>query len=304
MRGLPVALATLLAAAAANADPPKPSPSTPTSVLAAAAPSDWAPIDPNQLLVMDLARGGRIVIQLADTFAPVHVANIRALARAHWYDGLVIERVQDDYVAQWGDPSGKKPLPQGVVTPAPAEYSRPAAGVPVTPLPFPDPYADRVGLWGSFPVAEAGGEAWLAHCYGMVGVGRNVNPDTGSGAELYAVIGQPPRNLDRNIALVGRVLEGMSLLAALPRGHGDLGFYASTAERVPIRSVRLALDLPAANRPSFEVLKTWSSGFRTWVHVKANREDSFFLRPAGALDLCNAMPPVRKAGAPPTGPKS
>jgi peptidylprolyl isomerase len=299
MRGLTAALACLsLVAAGANADPAKPPPLTPTSVLAAAAPADWAPIDPNQLLVMELARGGRIVIQLADTFAPVHVANIRVLARAHWYDGLVIERVEDNYVVQWGDPTGRRPLPPGVVKPAPAEYSRPAAGIALSPLPFDDSYANRVGFWDSFPVAETGGEAWLAHCYGMVGVGRNLNPDTGTGAELYAVIGQAPRGLDRNIALVGRVLEGMPLLAALPRGQGDLGFYANPAERIPIRSMRLAADLPPAERPSFQVLKTWSPAFRTWIQVKANREDDFFLRPAGALDLCNALPPVRRTPAP------
>ncbi len=303
MKALPAALACAsLLAAGASADPAKPPPPTPTSVLAAAAPEDWAQIDPSQLLVMDLARGGRVVIQLAEPFAPVHVGNIRALAHAHWFDGLSIERVQDNYVVQWGDPTAKKPLPPGVVKPAPAEYSRPAAGIPVSPLPFPDTYADRVGFWGSFPVAETGGEAWLAHCYGMVGVGRNLNPDTGTGAELYAVIGQPPRGLDRNIALVGRVLEGMPLLAALPRGQGDLGFYANPAERIPIRSIRMALDLPPAERPSFEVLKTWSVTFRTWIHVKANREDTFFLRPAGALDLCNALPPVRRAAAP-AGPR-
>jgi len=295
MRGLPAALACLLlVAAGANADPAKAPPLTPTSVLAAAPPADWAPIDPNQVLVMDLARGGRIVIQLADTFAPVHVANIRALARAHWYDGLVIERVQDNYVVQWGDPSGKKPLPPGITKPTPAEYTRPAEGIPLAPLPYPDSYADRVGLWGSFPVAEAGGEAWLTHCYGMVGVGRDVNPDTGTGAELYAVIGQPPRALDRNIAVVGRVLEGMPLLASLPRGQGDLSFYANAAQRVPLH-IRLAAELPPAGRPRFEVLKTSSDTFRAWIEVKANRDDSFFLRPAGALDVCNALPPVRRA---------
>src|SRR5581483_4138859 len=145
------------------------------------------------------------------------------------------------------------------------------------------------------PVAESGGEAWLAHCYGMVGVGRDVNPDTGTGAELYAVIGQPPRQLDRNIAVVGRVLSGMPLLAAMPRGQGDLGFYANPAQRIPIKSVRLAADLPPAQRPRFEVLKTYSPTFHAWMQVKANRQDDFFLRPAAGLDLCSALPPVRRA---------
>ena len=295
MRSSALVLSALLVAATASAEPAKPPQITPASVLAGADPSDWVLIDPNQLLVMDLAGGGRVVILLAEAFAPVHVANIRALAHAHWYDGLVIERVQDDYVVQWGDPNGNKPLPPDVKKPAPAEYSRPAAGVALQPLPFQDSYADRVGFTGAFPVGESGGEAWLVHCYGMVGVGRDVNPDTGTGAELYAVIGQPPRQLDRNIAVVGRVLSGMPLFAAMPRGQGDLGFYANPAQRIPIKSVRLAADLPPDQRPRFQVLKTYSPTFHAWIHVKANRQDDFFLRPASGLDVCNALPPVRRA---------
>jgi peptidylprolyl isomerase len=295
MRSAALVLSALLVAATASAEPAKPPPITPASVLAGADPSDWVPIDPDQLLVMDLAGGGRVVILLAEAFAPVHVANIRALAHAHWYDGLVIERVQDDYVVQWGDPNGNKPLPPNVKKPSPAEYSRPAEGVALQPLPFPDTYADRIGFSGAFPVAESGGEAWLVHCYGMVGVGRDVNPDTGTGAELYAVIGQPPRQLDRNIAVVGRVLSGMPLLAAMPRGQGDLGFYANAAQRIPIKSIRLAAELPPDQRPRFQVLKTYSPTFHAWLHVKANRQDDFFLRPAGGLDVCNALPPVRRA---------
>ena len=289
-------LATALCAAAVIAAPAAisaPTPATPTSIMAAAAPGDWADIDPNNLLVIDLARGGRVVIALADAFTPVHVANMRTLARAHWYDGLAIERVQDGYVTQWGDPDGKKPLPLGVTQPAPAEYTRPAADLPFVALPYPDTFAEHVGFSGPFPVAESGGEAWLTHCYGMVGVGRDLNPDTGTGAELYAVIGQPPRGLDRNIAVVGRVLAGMDLLAALPRGTADLGFYATPAERTPIRQVRIASDLPPVDQPHFQALKETSDTFRAWVHVRANRQDDFFLRPAGAIDVCNAMPPVR-----------
>jgi peptidylprolyl isomerase len=218
---------------------------------------------------------------------------MRVLAHTRWYDGLAIERVQDDYVTQWGDPDGKKPLPPGLTQPAPAEYTRPTAGLAFTPLPYTDPYAEHVGVSGAFPVAESGDETWLTHCYGMVGVGRDLNPDTGTGAELYAVIGQPPRALDRNIAVVGRVLEGMPLLASLPRGQGDLSFYANAAQRIPIH-IRLASDLPPAERPRFEVLKTTSDAFRAWIEVKANRDDAFFLRPAAALDVCNALPPVRR----------
>jgi peptidylprolyl isomerase len=290
--GALAAAAAVAVAGACALSAPATTPATPTSVLAAAPASAWKAIDANDLLVIDLAGGGRVVIALADAFAPAHIANIRALAKAHWYDGLAIERVQDGYVVQWGDPDGKKPLPPGLPTPA-SDYDRPAAGVSFTPLPYPDTYAEHVGLTGAFPMAESGDRAWLTHCYGMVGVGRDLNPDTGTGAELYAVIGQPPRGLDRNIAVVGRVLAGMELLAALPRGTADLGFYADPAQRVPIAQERLAVDMAPADQPHFQVLKADSDAYRAWLHLRANRQDTFFLRPAGAIDVCNAMPPVR-----------
>ncbi|MHB8283197.1 MAG: peptidylprolyl isomerase [Caulobacteraceae bacterium] len=293
----PLLLAAWTLATAVGAAEPASAPATPSSVLQQARAADWRKISPEDLLVIDLASGGRVVIQLSDAFAPAHTANIRRLARAHWYDGLSIERVQDNYVVQWGDADGKKPLPPGLIQPVPAEYERPAAGLAFDRLPYPDTFAEQVGFSGGWPAAQAAGQAWPVHCYGMVGVGRDLNPDTGTGAELYAVIGQAPRALDRNIAVVGRVLAGMDLLAALPRGHGDLGFYTEPAQRPVIRQVRIAADLPAADQPRFERLSTDTASFRAWVHVRANRQDSFFLRPAGAVDVCNALPPVR---SPPT----
>jgi peptidylprolyl isomerase len=300
VRNLSLALAALLAAApcALAAEPPTPAPAqaaavTPGAIVAHAPAADWRRIDPNDLLVIDLAKGGRVVIQLAESFAPAHVANIRALARAHWYDGLWIERVQDNYVVQWGDPDGTKPLPDTIQKSVPAEYERPSADLALDVLPYRDTFADKVGFVGGWPVAESDGQAWLTHCYGMVGVGRDLNPDTGTGAELYAVIGHAPRALDRNIAVVGRVLAGMELMTALPRGTGDLGVYTDPSQRSQITQVRLAADLPPTEQPAFERLKTDSDSFRAWVHARANRQDSFFLKPAGAVDLCNALPPVR-----------
>lgn len=290
-------LLTLLAAVAPGAA--RPDPATPASVIAGAPAGDWAAIDPATLLVMDLAAGGRVVIALAPAFAPAHVANIRALARAGWFDKTVIARVQDDYVVQWGDPDGTKPLPAGLARTLLPEYDRAAAGLPLTPIPYRDTYAGRVGFVAGFPVAEERGRAWMTHCYGIVGVGRNLAPDTGNGSELYAVIGHAPRALDRNIALVGRVVDGMDRLAALPRGTAALGFYAEAAQRVPIGRVRLAADLPAGERPAFEWLRPDSPSFRAWLHVRANRQDAFFERPAGAVDLCNALPPVRPAAGRP-----
>ncbi|MBV8685949.1 MAG: peptidylprolyl isomerase [Alphaproteobacteria bacterium] len=305
------ALCALSACAATQSGPVEPQPSAryafwrpapvadaqePAKAIAEAPAEAWRPVDPENLLLLDLKEGGRVVIELAPDFAPVHVANIRAFARAGWWDNASIYRVQDNYVVQWGNGDAKVALPAGVAKQPPAEYDRPLAGLAVRPLGYPDSYAPMVGHAGGWPVAydPESGRAWMTHCYGYVGVGRDLAPDTGTGGELYAVIGHAPRPLDLNIALVGRVVEGMGLLAARPRGTGPLGFYEDPRQNVPIARIRLAADLPAAERPRFEVMRTESEAFSRYVTGRANRGGEFFRRPAGGVDVCNAPVPVRK----------
>lgn len=287
-------MALLLPLLALAAAPPPRSPA-PAEIVAAAPDAAWAAVPAEDLLVIDFDTQQRVVIALAPVFAPVHVANIRRLARAGWFDGITVNRVQDNYVTQWGDATERKVLPPAVVASPPAEYARPAAGLDVRAMPYRDAYAPRVGHAGGWAVAEEGRTAWLPHCYGMVGAGRNLAPDTGTGAELYAVIGHGPRHLDRNIAVVGRVLSGMEALSALPRGTEALGFYKAGAARPAIVSARLAADMPAADRPAFEIMRGDAPSFAAWLHARANRLDDFYIRPAAALDLCNALPPVRAA---------
>ena len=288
---LAVPLAALLIAAASPAKL-----LTPNDIVAAAPPAAWRTISPDDLLVIDLKSGGRVVIQLAPAFAPVHVANIRALARGQWWDGAAVYRVQDNYVAQWGNNDSDKALPHGVVAKPPAEYTRALKGLAVRPLGFADPYAPAVGYASGWPIAYSpkGGWADLAHCYGSVGVGRDLSPDTGTGGELYAVIGHGPRHLDRNIAVVGRVVEGIDRLSSLRRGTEALGFYKERGEDTPIVSAKLASQLNAGERPSFQYLDTGSASFARYLRLRANRKDQFYIRPAGGVDLCNAPVPVRR----------
>ncbi|MCE5234091.1 MAG: peptidylprolyl isomerase [Mizugakiibacter sp.] len=291
-------LVALAASAPSAAEAPRPR--TMQEVLDASKPSDWRPLDPAHTLYMDLA-AGRVVIELAPAFAPLHAANIETLARAHYWDGLAILRVQDDFVAQWGDPEAehadkRRPLGEARAT-LPPEFTRTAAGLPFTRLPDGDVYAPEVGFSDGFPAARdpRSGEAWLAHCYSMVGAGRDNDVQSGPGTELYAVIGQAPRQLDRNIAVVGRVVQGMELLAALPRGGGALGFYEQPRQRVPILRVRLAADVPAPQRTNLEVLRTDTATFAALVESRRNRRDDWYKVPAGRIGLCNVPIPVRAA---------
>ncbi|MEQ1687151.1 MAG: peptidylprolyl isomerase, partial [Sphingopyxis sp.] len=170
---------------------------------------------------------------------------------------------------------------------------------------FSGPISDAYGhseFYNGWPVGSmfigtglrARNHAWPVHCYAMVGVGRGLSPDTGSGAELYTVIGHAPRHLDRNIAVVGRVIEGIAHLSSLPRGTGPLGFYESAEERVAIVSVRLGSELAEGERPHFQYLNTSSDSFIRYHQARANRRDPFFIVPAGGADICNIPVPLRR----------
>ena len=288
-------LPLLLLALTAAAPPAKP---TPTDIVTAAPASAWRTIPAEDLLVMNLEGGARVVIQLAPAFAPVHVSNIRKFATANYWQGAAVYRVQDNYVAQWGINEAKRALSSGAVAHPPAEYVRSPRDLNIVPLGSPDPYAASVGFADGWPVARyKDGTVSLTHCYGTVGVGRDLHPDTGTGGELYAIIGHATRQLDRNIAIVGRVIEGIDHLSSLKRGTETMGFYKEGSVARSITGVTLASTLPAATRPSFQYLDTASPSFARYVQVRKNRNDSFYRVPAGGVDVCNVSVPVRSTPA-------
>ncbi len=286
-------LLPLLAAPLLLAQAPPPSPAEPPvynaadKIIADAPAAHWLAINPDDIMVMDTA-AGRMLVQLAPDFAPAHVAAVKKLVREGQFDDGRIVRVQDNYVVQWtARPDPAKPK----APPLPPEYERPSAGLAFTPSPYVDTYA-QAGFVAGWQAARdpATGTTWLAHCYGTVGVGRDNPPDTGDGAELYAVIGHGPRHLDRNIANIGRVLAGIEAHAALPRGAGAMGFY-DEGRGLKIARVRLASQIPGFAK--WQMMDTASPSFAAVVQARANRT-GFFPRPAGAADLCTLRVPVRE----------
>lgn len=266
-------------------------------ILAQSPATDWAPLDPNNTLYMDLP-AGRVIIALSPDFSPQHAANVRALAHANYWDAAAITRVQDNYVTQWGRPEEAPPHAMGdaVADIAAPEYFRPVDDLPFTRLPDPDSYAAQTGFTNGFWAGRDGrGNTWMLHCYGAIGVGRDNPPNTGNGAELYVVIGQAPRHLDKNLAMVGRVVQGMELLSSLRRGTGPLGFYEHPEQRTPIGSIRLAADVPENQRINLETLRTDSATFRAVIESRRFRRESFFVDPTGHVNVCNVPLPVRAA---------
>ncbi len=294
-----VLLITIVPANTLRAQTPSPSPAglTVTSVLAASTPSDWRPLDPENTLYLELA-SGRVVIELAPAFAPNHAANVKALVREGYFDGLTINRVQDNYVAQWGDPNegaSKRAIKQAKAN-LPGEFDR-AIGpdIPFTPSPDGDIYATEAGWSMGFPAARdpKSGRNWLIYCYGTLGTARGNDADSGGGTQLFVIIGHAPRHLDRNYTAFGRVVKGIELLSTLPRGTGALGFYEKPEQRVAIKSIRVAADVPAAERTALQVLRTDTPTFTSLVGARRTRSEDSFKYKVSRIEVCNVPIPTK-----------
>jgi len=277
-----------------------------SELIAVSKSEDWRTPSQDNLLYMDLP-SGRVIIELAPDYAPRHVTRIKDLARQKYWDGLAIVRVQDNYVVQWADPNAEKAdlkrkfKGSDEKLPPELDVSLKELKVVFNKMPDTDTYADEVGFTNGMAAGrdKAKQRTWLLHCYGAVGVGRDTAPDSGDGTELYAVIGHAPRHLDRNVTVVGRILQGVEFLSSLPRGHGSLGFYDNEKNEkpLPIKSIRQGSEVPTNERVNLEVLKTDTPLFKDMLRARRNRKEEWFHFQAGRIDPCNFPILIReKAG--------
>jgi peptidylprolyl isomerase len=295
-------LALLTGTTAQAAQPPR---TSQADTIKQSAPNDWRRLDPENTLVMEI-NGQQVILELAERFAPRHVANIRTLAREGYYTGSAVVRVQDNYVTQWADPVDEekdkdkaKPLGSALAK-LPAEFSIAYKGLPVSRFKDADGWAPVSGFVDGFPVAAdpAKNKAWIAHCYGVVGAARSTAPDSSNGTSLYAINGQGPRALDLNITVVGRVVKGMEVLSALPRGPGAMGFYDKPEQFVPITRARMLVDMPAAEQPAIEIMRTDTAAWRNLVEASRHAIGGWAVRSALHSNICNRSVPTRAIAAP------
>jgi len=273
--------------------PPEGNTPSPAEVIAASQPAEWRALDPENTLYMDVPEG-RVVIEMAPQFAPSHVANVKALSREGFFANGAVTRVQDNFVTQWAQAADPARPPKVGVEKLNAEFTLPRVAIAnFDVLPDPDTYADEVGYINGMTAARDAASVWLTHCYGMVGVGRENDENSGGGTELYVIIGHSPRNLDRQLTMLGRVVQGMEIMSAFPRGTGDAGFYKTPAEYRRYADIKVAADVPVGQRTNLEVLRTDSASFATLVNSRRWRKDDFYTKPVGRIGLCNITVPVR-----------
>lgn len=133
------------------------------------------------------------------------------------------------------------------------------------------------GLLGATPfagvspaeTARAGGQlrAWGAYCAGVVGMGRQADPASAN-SEIF-FMREPARRLDHEYTVWGRVLQGLDVVRAL-----EVGEPPANPDRM-IR-VRLASDLPPAERPRLEVEDARGAAFAARLAAEKRRRGAAF----------------------------
>jgi peptidylprolyl isomerase len=180
---------------------------------------------PHENTVTFVTEYGEVVIALSPALAPNHVERFQALVKAGFYNQQHFYRVVDGFVAQGGsnDMHDKDAFSQALLSELTAEFTQPISKH-ATVVESRDMFAPETGFLDGFAVGmdRKSNEMWGLHCPGTVAFARNSEKDTAA-TEFYIVIGQAPRHLDRNMSVIGRVVQGMDVLQKLPRGDSKYG---------------------------------------------------------------------------------
>jgi cyclophilin family peptidyl-prolyl cis-trans isomerase len=262
---------------------------------APAAAQDWRPVAPENLLVIDTAKG-RIVAELDPRVAPRAVERIRTLADQGFYDGLTFHRVIPDFMAQTGDPlgtgAGGSELPD-----IPGEFGfRRGRADPFLRIGEPTANGLQRGLLGSMAVttqpdaqmmvtADFKASATALFCPGVLGMARNGDPDSAN-SQFFIMTGRN-ENLDGAYTPFGRVLAGLDAVRALKSGsEAEDGRVANPDV---MTRVRTAAALPEAERPTARVQLPTSAAFAAELErIRAG---------AGSrVDVCAVQPAVEIGG--------
>lgn len=234
----------------------------------AIAAGDWRSVAPDNLLIIDTNKG-RILVEMTPEAAPGHVARIRLLAKAGFYDGIPWHRVIDGFMAQTGDPLGTGEG-QSWHPDLKAEFTfRRDAQTPFAPVAA--PAGALIGFMQSLPVqtqpdavmattADRKVHVWGLYCPGVAGMARDDAADSAN--SQFFLMRQPYPALEKRYTIWGRVVSGLDVVRALKFSPNPDGVVAGPDR---MTRVRVAGDLAEGERPSVRVLSTDSARFRTLV---------------------------------------
>jgi peptidylprolyl isomerase len=147
--------------------------------------------DLENTLYMDVP-AGRVVIEMRPDLAPATVAQIKALVRQGFYDGIVFHRVIDGFMAQTGDPKG-----------------------------------DGTGGSGHKLKAEFSNEK---HVRGVVSMARASDPDSAD-SQFFIMFGPAP-SLDGKYTIWGKVTSGMEYIDQIKKGDAARNGAVTNPDRI------------------------------------------------------------------------
>ena len=264
---------------------------TAAPAVAQTASADWRTVAPENLLVIDTAKG-RVLVEMDPRVAPMSVNRVRTLADRGFYDGLKFHRVIPDFMAQTGDPlgtgQGGSDLPD-LAGEFQFRRGRDAGFVPVMTMP-----EGQAGLVGSMPVVtqpdaqmmitadfKAGAQALF--CPGVAGMARASSPDSAN-SQFFLMTG-PKDDLNGRYTPFGRVVAGMDVVRAIKAGsEADNG--AVTDPDVMTRA-RTAAAMPEGERPTVRVM----TGAGVQAEIERVRAEQ-----GAAFDICDVQPPAEVVG--------
>lgn len=236
---------------------------------------EWRPLDLQNALVIDTTKG-RIIVEMHPEAAPLHVERIKQLARMGFYDGQKFHRVIDWFMSQTGDPlgtgEGQSPYPD---IPAEFTFQRDAT------MPFAAaqaPSGAQIGFIGALPVqTQPDGlmsltgtgkvRAWGLYCPGVAGMARG-EPEDSANSQFF-LMRQPYPSLDKRYTVWGRVVVGLDVVRAVAIGEPP-------ENPDKMLRVRLAADLPEADRPRIQIADTRSPVFRARVDAARKAKGADF----------------------------
>jgi len=276
------------AAPAAATQTPPPPPAPPTTPP----PSEWRTVPPENLMVIETTKG-RILVELAPEVAPLHVERMRLLARNGFFDNLTWHRVIDLFMAQTGDPLGTGDG-QSAYPDLKAEFTfRRGPDLPFSPVAA--PAGAVLGFVHSLPIqtqpdsymattADHMVHGWGVYCPGVAGMARDDNPDSAN--SQFFLMRQPYPSLDKRYTVWGAVVSGLDVVRSLKTGAEGSGIVTDPDR---MTSVRIASDLPEADRPTVQVLDTGSPRFRALADLTRASKGADF-------SVCDIVLPVQVSG--------
>jgi peptidylprolyl isomerase len=248
---------------------------------------EWVDMDPEYTLYV-FVPSGRIVIALTQDLALNHVRRIKLLVREQYYDGLPFLRVIPGFISQAGDPSEFPDVLyeaksfSSVSDRVEAEFDAPlSAGEDFVPIRLADEFNEQQGYLNGFPAARSLSDSriWLTGCAGAVGMPRGVDRD--SGTTGFWIAQQPQRYNDRHHTIFGRVVSGLRHALLMQPASVD-----EPSSWTVIDSVRVAIDLPAEKRTSYEILNTSSSSFKDYLDSLQNPAAEWYRGKPRRIDTC------------------